>query len=178
MRFKLGLILFCLMFITGCNPLDLVQRVQETINLPADDDFGNPVNLVEEAQAALTAFYAFLNQGLYDQAAPLYGGPYEVLEYFNPEINPADQLSLLQAGCEFNGLMCLPVRSAAVIEDNAQGEFIFTVVFSNPDGSQFILGPCCGATEEEMPPISEFIVHVNCKAEELCQVLDLPPYVP
>jgi hypothetical protein len=173
MKPKLGLMFICFILITGCNPLDLVQRVQGAINPPVDGGSDH-----QEAQTALTAFYTYLNQGAYDLAAPLYGGSYDELEYFNPEIDPSDQLSLLQAGCEFNGLVCLPVRSAAVMDENAQGEFIFTVVFSNPDGSPFILGPCCGASEEEMPPVSEFVVRVNCAAAGSCQVLDLPPYVP
>lgn len=134
--------------------------------------------LEPRAQVALVDFYANLNNGEYDQAALLYGGPYDMLQGFNPEIDPADRLSLLRAGCEFNGLMCLPVLDLSFVEVNAQQEYVFEVVFANSDGSQFILGPCCGATEEEMPPISGFPVRVACQRGGTCLVLDLPPYVP
>jgi len=33
--------------------------------------------------------------------------------------------------------------------------YVFQVKFNNPDGSLFILGPCCGASETGMPPVSQ-----------------------
>jgi hypothetical protein len=135
-------------------------------------------SLEPQAQVALVDFYATLNNGAYDQAALHYGGPYDMLQGFNPEVDPGDRISLLRAGCEFNGLMCLPVLDLLFVEVNDQQEYVFEVAFANPDGSQFILGPCCGATEEEMPPVSEFPVRVACQRDGACLVLDLPPYVP
>lgn len=35
-------------------------------------------------------------------------------------------------------------------------KFIFTVEFANPDGSLFVLGPCCGSTMTDVPPQSRF----------------------
>jgi hypothetical protein len=130
------------------------------------------------AAQALKDFYALLHQGLYTQAAQLYGGSYEVLIGYTPTIDPTDEASLLQAGCEFNGLMCLPVLTATSVDDDAGQDFIFSVEYLNSDGTPFILGPCCGETEEVMPPVSTFTVHVRCETADVCQVLDLPPYVP
>lgn len=130
------------------------------------------------AAQALKDFYTLLHQGLYTQAAQLYGGSYGVLIGYNPEIDPADEVSLLQAGCKFNGLMCLPVLSAAPVDTLDEQDFAFSVVFANPDGTPFVLGPCCGETEDTMPPVSTFIVHVRCETVDACRVMDLPPYVP
>lgn len=134
--------------------------------------------LESAAQAALMEYYQSLNQGRYEQAVALYGGSYEELEYFNPTIDPEDKAALLQAGCEFNGLMCLPILSSELVQVNNQQDVLFAVEFANPDGSLFILGPCCGATEETMPPVSVFSVEVRCDDEGLCRAHNLPPFVP
>lgn len=132
----------------------------------------------QAAEAALIDFYALLNQGEYGKAVDLYGGSYEELEYFNPGMDPDDKAGLLAAACEFNGFFCLPVLSVTAIDSGPQVPLLFEVSYANPDGSRFVLGPCCGATEEEMPPMDVFTVRVNCEKEDECQVLDLPPYVP
>jgi hypothetical protein len=55
--------------------------------------------------------------------------------------------------------------------------FRFTIEFQNEDGTVFILGPCCGATEEEMPPRSNFDYPVTLR-EGKYQVMELPVFVP
>jgi hypothetical protein len=54
----------------------------------------------------------------------------------------------------------------------------FKVHFRNPDGTLFVLGPCCGASETEMPPVSEFECDVARTSSGEFKVLCLPPYVP
>ena len=148
----------------------------------------NPINpaaisdqvptLVTNAEDAMKGFFTALNQGDYSQAAERYGGSYDVLQGYNPTLEPEDHAALLQAGCEFNGLMCLKVRETLSIQTGDPHEFFFEVEFANSDGSTFLLGPCCGETEETMPPESVFIIRVRCQEDGTCQVLDLPPYVP
>jgi hypothetical protein len=70
------------------------------------------------------------------------------------------------------------VLSVTAIDSDPQQPVMFEVAYVNPDGSRFVLGPCCGATEEEMPPVDVFTVRVNCESDDRCQVLDLPPWVP
>jgi hypothetical protein len=130
------------------------------------------------AEGALINFHTFLNQEDYNKAAELYGGSYEVLLGYNPTLSENDKADLLMAGCEFNGFMCLEILSAELIDVNDQGEYVYEVKFENPDGSELVLGPCCGATEEEMPPKSSFTVRVQCEGDVSCKVMDLPPYVP
>ena len=180
MKRKVMFTFFLLIILTACSPYSGALPGQEN-QIPAQVSAAvpgqNPSREVE-ARSAVEDFYAALNQSAYDQAAGLYRGSYEALQGYNPDIDPGDQVSLLGAGCEFNGLMCLQVLDLSLIHENDSGEFIFEVEFANPDGSQFVLGPCCGATEEEMPPVTLFQVRVTCEQDSACRVLDLPPYVP
>ncbi len=130
-----------------------------------------------ETHDILVSFLTLLHNGKYAEAAPLYGGDYEALQVFNPQIDPADKVALWAWVCDNKLLQCLEVRSATF--KNLSGDsYIFQVEFSNPDGSLFILGPCCGATETEMPPVSQFEYTVSRNAEHRYAVMNPPPYVP
>jgi hypothetical protein len=118
-----------------------------------------------------------LNTGNYAEAAPLYGGEYEALRVFNPEIGPDDSVALWTWVCENQLLRCLEVRSAT-LQEVVGDSYLFQVEFNNPDGSLFVLGPCCGATETEMPPVSQFEFTVTRNADGRFVVLNTPPYVP
>ena len=76
-----------------------------------------------------------------------------------------------------NGLKCLSIRTIVCEEEVSPTEFRFTVEFTNYDGSLFVLGPCCGATETEMPPQTQFVYTVK-RVEDRFLVQDLPVYVP
>jgi len=134
--------------------------------------------LVSLAEKAIIDFFYALHKRDYAKAASLYGGTYELLQDYNPILDPKDHRALLQAGCELNGLMCLPVREVLYFQTSSPQVFLFEVKFTNPDGSTFELGPCCGETEETMPPQSTFMISVRCQDDNACHVLDLPPYVP
>ncbi len=159
---------FLLLFLVACQPTP-----EPIVPLP---NHTPPVEI--QAKLDMINFFVYLNHAKYEQAVGLYGGSYEILEGYNPDIDPASKSELLKAGCEFNGLTCLQLYQADLSERPSNNEFVFTVSFRNPDGSIFELGPCCGATIEEMPPVSQFEIHVTCPSENSCLVLDLPPYVP
>ena len=130
-----------------------------------------------EAQDVLIDFLTLLHTKKYVEAAPLYGGEYEALQVFNPEIDPEDSVALWTWVCDNQLLQCLQVRSAT-FEELVGDAYIFQVEFSNPDGSLFILGPCCGANETEMPPVSQFEFTVTRNADGKFVVMNTPPYVP
>jgi hypothetical protein len=176
MKLQKILVLFLLALLSACSIGQVNEPGTGQDVLPVEGD--QTAALVVEAEAALTEFYDLLNQGEYEKAVELYGGSYEELEYFNPVMDPADRAGLLAAACEFNGFFCLPVLTITTIESDLQHPLMFEVAYANPDGSRFVLGPCCGATEEEMPPVDVFTVRVNCEKQDECQVLDLPPWVP
>jgi hypothetical protein len=113
---------------------------------------------LEKAQTSLIAFFSYLSEGKYSQAVELYGGSedqYEALRSNNPTVDPEDKAALLEAGCTYQ-YRCLQIKDVVQADQVSQTEFNFIVQFENPDGSLFMLGPCCGADETEMPPQSEF----------------------
>ena len=173
------LLLFLMIMFTACSPNSFGEHDQITVNSdPAVAAGLDDKSLEAEARLALIEFYDALNQRTYERAAALYGGKYEVLQGYNPDLDPMNQAALLEAGCTFNGLMCLKTLDVTLIQAVEAREFAFAVTFANPDGSLFVLGPCCGASEEDMPPVSTFTVHVTCEDDGPCLVLELPPYVP
>ncbi len=175
MKIKLLFGILFILILSACS-LDVIAK--PGVDEPVSEEPAQNMPGEAEARSAALAFYSALNQGAFDQAVRYYGGSYEGLEGYNPLIDPGDQAGLLKAGCEASGIMCLDVLEITLVQENEPGEYIYEVSFANPDGSLFILGPCCGATEEEMPPISAFTVHVVCDPDGICRVLDLPPYVP
>lgn len=130
-----------------------------------------------EAQEVLVNFLTLLHAKKYADAFPLYAGEYEQLHVFNPEINPADHLALWTWACDNQLLQCLEVRSTT-FKDLRGDSYIFQVEFNNSDGSLFVLGPCCGANETEMPPIAQFEYTVSRNADGKFVVMNTPPYVP
>ncbi len=131
----------------------------------------------EQAYRTLIDFFDRLHAGDYEQAAELYGGSYETLIYWNPTIPAEDHLALWKNGCEINGMVCLKVHQAILQEQSAPGEFQFIVEFENEDGTRFTLGPCCGASETEMPPKWEFPYTVKRVGDQFL-VMDLPVSTP
>ena len=132
---------------------------------------------VGEAHDALIDFLTLLHTKNYEEAAPLYSGEYEALQVFNPQIDPEDHVALWTWACDNQLLQCLEVRSATFQE--LRGDtYVFQVEFNNPDGSLFVRGPCCGANETEMPPVSIFEYTVSRNADMKFVVMNTPPYVP
>jgi hypothetical protein len=156
------------MVLIGCAPQPVGTPQPAQTSLPST---------ASEAQQTLIKFFAMVAAENYAEADALYGGMYDGLQNNNPDINPSDHAALWNRGCKQNGLQCLEVRSATFQE--LQGDtYIFQVEFSNPDGSLFVLGPCCGANETDMPPVSQFDYAVSRNANGKFLVMNEPPYVP
>ena len=156
-----------LILLTGCAPK---AATLTPTSLPST---------ASEAQGTLIKFFELLNSKQYAEADVLYGGDYEQLKVFSSDTDPAPSghAKLWADACQLAGLQCLKVRSATF--KNLQGDtYIFQVEFSNSDGSLFVLGPCCGANETEMPPVSQFEYAVGRNADHKYVVMNLPPYMP
>jgi len=156
-----------LILVTGCAPKAVILTPTSLPSTPS------------EAQGTLTKFFDLLNAKQYADADVLYGGDYEQLKIFSSDTDPAPSghAKLWADACQLAGLQCLEVRSATL--KNQQGDtYVFQVEFSNPDGSLFVLVSCCGVTETEMPPVSQFEYHVTRQATGTFHVMDLPPYIP
>lgn len=165
---KYIVILFVNIILAGCAAQPIPPTQTAPTSLPST---------ASEAQDVLLDFLTLLHAGNFAEAAPLYGGEYEALQVFNPEIDPNDHVALWTWACENQLLRCLEVRSTT-FEQLVGDSYSFQVEFSNPDGSLFVLGPCCGANETEMPPVSQFVFTVSRTADGKFVVMNTPPYVP
>jgi len=162
------LILLSIIFMVGCEFQPLNTDQATPTSLPSTPS---------EAQEALIKFFDLLNSKQYAEAESLYGGSFEGLQDNNPGVDPSDHVKLLENACEINGHQCL--LASTVTFKSLQGDtYIFQVEFSNPDGSLFVRGPCCGANETDMPSVSQFEYHVARAATGTFRVMDLPPYIP
>ena len=132
-----------------------------------------PANL-PEAEKSLRTFFEALQGGDYALGAALYAGDTSMLSTWNPDI----QNNLpggLERACTQNGLQCLLPRSISYQGPDSRGGYQFSVEFSNPDGTLFRQGPCCGDANGQ---VSTSFIYGVLQNGETWMVLDLPPYVP
>ncbi len=127
------------------------------------------------AQDTLTLYFSLLHDQRYDEAVAYYGGRYDVLSDWNPGVT--NSAALFKYGCTAGGLQCLRIKSIVDVEQVSPTQFRFTVQFLNEDGTLFKRGPCCGASEAEMPTQTEFVYTVK-KTGDKFLVQSLPVYVP
>lgn len=133
---------------------------------------------IQSARQALLDYFDALNARDYPKAVALYGGDYQVLRDMNPLLEPDDYIGLFKNACTINGFVCdLKVRNLVWEIQLSGADFRFTLELENPDGSLFSLGPCCGGSPEEFPPLTQFDFRVK-KVEGKFLVQDLPVYIP
>jgi len=161
-------------------PLDpLTDGNQPEINTMSTVTVINTAALNDgSAHDFLVQFFDYLHAGRYEDAVKLYDGSYQMMIDQNPTIDPADHVALIKNACTVNGFRCLQIKIAGIDEKPSPNEYLFTVQFQNDDGSLFVLGPCCGASETEQPPVSLFGIRVAKVAEGEFRILDMPPYTP
>ena len=135
------------------------------------------------AEQAAVAFFKFLSSERYSEADRLYAGNYEPLISLSEPYTPNDHALLWKNACELSGLQCLAIdriistERYEKTEQNPLNAFKIMVEFKDRTGKVFVLGPCCGASEQEMPPVSQFIVDVIEHDGEF-YVTSLPVFVP
>jgi hypothetical protein len=128
---------------------------------------------LERARNLLVRYFKLLHDGYYDDAAQLYGGSYDVLAQWNPDVPANHYGQLLAAACDVE-LRCLEVRRVVRMSAISASLFEFVVEFSNEDGTLFERAACCGA---KGPPNSQFTYNVVKRGADL-KVDGLPVYVP
>lgn len=126
---------------------------------------------IDYARDALRAYFGALYGGRYADAVALYGGSYDILAGWNPDVAPRDRAQLFKNGCTQNGLQCLRLKK--IVEERAVSstKFRFVVQFLNDDGALF---KCCGLTSGKQ--LSQFTFTV-AKVGGKYLVQDLPVYV-
>ena len=132
---------------------------------------------LEDARTALINYLSALNQADYSEAARYFGGDPEILRAYNPDVAPTDLETLLKRACELNGFQCMQLKNIVSETRVDEESFLFTVEYQTKMNELFVLGPCCGATEDEMPSVSQFQIRVKFQ-DQAYFVMDLPPYVP
>jgi hypothetical protein len=137
----------------------------------------NPLTGEQKAEMTAIDFFSLLSTGEYEQASEMYAGDTSGLQYMNPSIDENDLVGLWRNACTINGFQCLPIKQVLHVEKFSLNEYFMQVEFQNPDGSLFVLGPCCGASEEEMPPVSQFYVYVIERGGDYF-ITSLPVLVP
>lgn len=129
-----------------------------------------------EAESVLKGFFTALNSKDYDQAVKYFGGSYTWLQEANPTISSTNYAELFEKGCTMNGYHCLRVGKVLEVSQK-DDEFTFTVQFLTSTGEIYVQGPCCGATEEESPSVSDFEFQVQKKNGEFLVITE-PVYSP
>jgi hypothetical protein len=134
------------------------------------------VSDLDLARYTLITFFTLLHDGHYTEATQLYGGSYDTMREQNPDVSPDDYVLLFKVNCSRQSFCLLISR---VVEENqvAGDEFHFVVEFIWRDGTLFTVGPCCGATEAEMPPVWQFTYTVKI-IDGRFKVMEGPVYVP
>jgi len=130
------------------------------------------------ARQALMDFFTRLQAGQYAGAAGLYGGDTDVLSGMNPDLDPQDTAGLWRNACTINGFQCLQVGDEVLEETVSPREWIFQVEFTNPDGSTFVRGPCCGEEPSSAQEQTRFPYRVIKDDEGVFLVMDQPVVVP
>ncbi len=129
------------------------------------------------ARESLETYFLLLHSKKYSEATAYHGSGYDTLVSWNPDLSESEPAVLLRKGCEQNGWQCLTIKSILQEEQVDADTFTFVVQFANNDGSLFTRGPCCGATEAEMPTQTDF-TYVVRKTDRGFVVETAPVYVP
>jgi hypothetical protein len=136
---------------------------------------------LEHAQQTLIDFFSLLHNGEYVEAIERFADDtdtqfFETAQRNNVDVDPNDKAALMEAACTYQ-LRCMEILNVVNGEQISETEFLFIVEFANPDGTLFVLGPCCGSNETDMPPVSQFEYRVEKLGSEFF-VHGSPVYVP
>jgi hypothetical protein len=136
---------------------------------------------LDHARQTLIDFFSLLSNRDYEGAVLRFADDAETDFYAtalrnNADVDPASPAALMQAACTYQ-LRCMEILNLISSEQVSETNFVFMVEFANPDGTLFVLGPCCGSNETEMPPVSQFEYRVEMVGSEFF-VHGSPVYVP
>ncbi len=135
-----------------------------------------PADPADAARQALLTYLSALDAGRFGEAARFYGGEYEILIGYNPEIDPSSHAALFEAACTVNGFLCqLELKSILQETRVSDTEFRFTIEFQNQDGTLYE-HPCVETGAAECWLQTQFDLTV-ISLDGQFRVLELPIYV-
>jgi hypothetical protein len=103
--------------------------------LPTEPSLNSMADPTEEAGHTLAAFFSFLHDHDYKNAAGLFGTSLNWLIMWNPDVDPSNHAALLEAGCETNGFDCLQLNRVVKSSRISDMEYLFTVEFLDDKGN-------------------------------------------
>jgi hypothetical protein len=128
----------------------------------------------EQARNTLLMFFDDLSTGNYAEAAPHFGGEFN--EYARAQL-PGETIDAYWEYVCTTVLWCLPIAEIAETERVSENEYIFHVVFVQPDGTRFVIGACCGGDPAATPPVWQFAYPVQ-KIDGVWKVMREPLFTP
>ncbi|RJR31636.1 hypothetical protein C4569_01600 [Candidatus Parcubacteria bacterium] len=168
-------LLFIGLVVSGCTLLKDNNNGQQN----KADRIVSAQDEITQAQEALITFFKYLSRQDFESALTLFEpdeeNSWEWIANFTIEEDRNNKAEVLKNYCEAVGT-CLEVK---IIEAKKEVDDVYNLVvqFQKPDGGVFVLGPCCGATEEEMPPQNKFNFTVK-KINSVFKVTTAPVYRP
>jgi hypothetical protein len=130
------------------------------------------------AEGALITFFDYLSKNEFAKASKLFSSDeadWESLKVYSPIEETSNKAKVLENYCKAT-LTCLKAKVLDV-KEVANGEYNLVVQFLNNDGTTYIFGPCCGATEKEKPSKDKFDYTVK-KINSMFKVITPPLYRP
>ncbi|MDA8242431.1 MAG: hypothetical protein M0Z67_18930 [Nitrospiraceae bacterium] len=121
-------------------------------------------NELQTAKETLIEFFNYLHGGQYDKAVLLFepwekgvGRQRSNWEGISSILPPAERSDKGKALGAYYRSVGVPIRAKVLdIKKVADNEYKLKIQFLKDDGSIYVYGPCCGATEKEMPSETEF----------------------
>jgi len=137
---------------------------------------------IEKARETLVRFFDYLHEEQYGEAARLFEPVSEELEQSKGWVDKDwfAQDAETKASTLRSYYVSAGIRLKASVLDVRKVDneiFRLTIQFIMDNGEVFVYGPCCGATEEMMPPETEFAYFVK-KTQGTYKVGTFPLYVP
>lgn len=134
----------------------------------------------EMAKNTLVAFFDYLSKNEFEKALGLFSlddpsNSWEGLESFSLPEERNNKAKVLENYCKATGT-CLKAKVLEVKKGTGDN-YDLVVQFLNIDGSIYVFGPCCGATEETMPSKNKFDYKVK-KINNAFKVSTAPLYRP
>ncbi len=177
--------LFLVIALSGCDNFSVNENIDNDIEQQGRQNDSGKISSEQDestkAEDALVSFFTHLENQDFEKALLFFElddpvNDWEGLESFSPLTEDRrSKANVLKNYCEATGT-CLEARVIETKKGN-NDTYDLVIQFKNPDGSTFVLEPCCGATEEEMPAQDKFDFKVK-KINNDLKVTTAPVYRP
>lgn len=163
------------LILSGCSQNVSEKQPIDTQPLPIEKESNQQPTTAKDA---LITFFDSLNKNEFEKASKLFSSDeadWEGLAVYSPIEDTNNKAKVLENYCKAT-LTCLKAKVLEV-KEGGSGEYTLIVQFLNNDGTTYIFGPCCGATEKEMPSKDTFDYRVK-KNNNMFKVITPPLYRP